>query len=57
VRRGDTYLTATTVDSTGSFTVSFTVPDDAVEGQHTLYFYDIRLLVGWDISFLHLNSA
>jgi hypothetical protein len=35
-----TELTTTTVDDNGNFTVSFTVPDDAAEGQHTVYFVD-----------------
>jgi hypothetical protein len=35
-----TELTTTTVDDNGGFTVSFTVPDGAAEGQHTVYFVD-----------------
>jgi hypothetical protein len=35
-----TELTTTTVDDSGGFTVSFTVPDDAADGQHTVYFVD-----------------
>jgi hypothetical protein len=41
VQWGGAQLAATTVDDNGSFTVSFTVPDDAAEGQHTVYFYDV----------------
>jgi hypothetical protein len=33
-----TRLTSATVDDNGDFTVSFTVPEDAAEGQHTVYF-------------------
>jgi hypothetical protein len=40
VRWDNTELTATTVDDNGGFTVSFTVPDDATEGQQTVYFVD-----------------
>jgi hypothetical protein len=41
VQWGGTELAATTVDSSGGFTVSFMVPEDAAEGQHTIYFYDV----------------
>jgi hypothetical protein len=33
-----TVLATTTVDGNGSFTVSFTIPDDAAEGQHVIDF-------------------
>jgi hypothetical protein len=38
VQWGDTQLTTITVDGNGGFTVSFSVPDDTSEGQHTIDF-------------------
>jgi hypothetical protein len=37
----NTDIAATAVDSNGGFTVSFTVPDDGAEGQHTVYFVGV----------------
>jgi hypothetical protein len=41
VQWGNTQRAAPTVDSNGGFTVSFIVPEDAAEGQHTVHFYDV----------------
>jgi hypothetical protein len=42
VQWGNTQRAAPTVDDNGGFTVSFIVPEDATEGQHTVHFYDVQ---------------